>query len=220
MELIEARRLAAVAFAAELEGDSESRTLELSRLISDEGPARVADMAACLGRSLASERSLAGHALRQIYEVAPSDNVVHQILEILDGEREPAVVAPFLTALGWVCRTEPVGSAWRSEISAKLLEYEADPSPLVRYAVSDVLSSFAPGASASAGLARLARDEDEDVRWSAVFELSAWISEIPDVQISALLAEISVTDRNDEIRAQAAEGLAEAAGPNDGGEVA
>ena len=70
---------------------------------------------------------------------------------------------------------------------------------------------FFPDARAAAGLVSLAQDVDDDVRWSAVFELGAWIREVDDDQIPRLLTEIASKDPNDEIRSQAAEGLIEAA---------
>jgi HEAT repeat protein len=202
LELTRARRLASTALAVELEGDIESRTRELSHLIENVGPVEASEIALGLASGLPAERSLSAHLLRQVCEVAPSGRVNQQILEMLADERDPAVVAPLVAALGWTRQ---------SGFLPCVLGYLLDPSSLVRHAVSCSLPMFFPDARAAAGLVSLAQDVDDDVRWSAVFELGAWIREVDDDQIPRLLTEIASKDPNDEIRSQAAEGLIEAA---------
>ena len=198
MELDEARRLVSRAFSAELEGDSDARTRELTELIASESTDRVFEAARCLAGALPVERAVSAHVLRQLYEVSQDVRVVEQVVAMLGAESEPTVVAPLLTALGWT---------GLSAYLPVLLEYRADGSEIVRHAVSDVLGRFAPSPRAVAALIELAADNDADIRWSAVYELGAWIREINSDEIVSVLDQVVESDPDPEVRAVALDGL-------------
>lgn len=90
----------------------------------------------------------------------------------------------------------------------KLLQLARHPSPEVRFPVPDALSACADNFDDIAdALLDLSRDEDADVRWSAVFELAAWWTDAKDPRIKYRLWEISTADPSDEIRQVAQEAL-------------
>lgn len=201
MELAEARRLSALAFAAELEVDGDARTVALGDLISREPFDRAFEVAQRLSAALPSERAVAAHLLRQLYEVRPQPSIVAAIVEMIDNERDPTVVAPLITALSWTRQLDhlPV-----------VLRYKADKSELVRWAVSDGLSCFAPDQRAASALVDLAHDIDTDVRWSAVYEIGAWVSEMRLDEMVSVLSEAAEHDPDKEVREAAADALATA----------
>lgn len=181
MELIEARRIVDGAIAAELAGDDGGRTMGLSELAGASVGVSL-EVAAALSGGTVTERRVGAFLLRQVWENQRPLGSVELSRALLSEEDEPAVIAPLL----W-----NVGSSGLPERLHDVLKYLDHPSELVRYAVSDSISSFTPDGRARDALMRLAGDSDQDVRWSAVFELGAWLYDSGDPNITELLTLIA-----------------------------
>jgi HEAT repeat protein len=155
------------------------------------------------------ERLLAARLLNQPDPPLPGTTIVELVREALLKENDGQVINWLVIALQYA--GEPTALA-----DLKRLADHAD--ARVRFAVPGAFSTC----SEEFGLIEnamidLSKDGDRDTRWSAVFEVAAWMvggAEIkPDEKARVLvrLSELAASDDDHEIRATAAEGLDNAA---------
>jgi len=150
------------------------------------------------------ERELAARLLVQAR--LPGAAVVDEVRLALRDERDPQVIRWLVAALQYA--REPAGLA-------ELRRLARHPDARVRFGVPDALSSCAERFGDVADtLVELSKDGDRDVRWSATFELVAWLDDLPPRISSAgrdrslrRLREIASADNDPEIRTMAAEAL-------------
>jgi len=122
-----------------------------------------------------------------------------EVLRVLEDESDPTVIRWLVFGLRNAASPTALG------LLRELANHE---SPEVRFPVPDALSASAETFEAIADvLLELSRDEDPDVRWSAVFELGAWWTEIKDPRIRDRLREVQESDPSYKVRRAAAEGL-------------
>lgn len=129
----------------------------------------------------------------------PAGRRVSEVLETLVEESEPRVIRWLVFALR--------NAASRPALPG-LLDLARHPSPDVRFPVPDTLSACAERlGDIDDALLRLSHDVDADVRWSTVFELGAWWSEVRDPRLEARLQEVRDDDPSDVVRHVAEEAL-------------
>lgn len=207
MELSEARRRAEPALAIqrrELAGDdSPNRALEALRA----RPGSVlTQFVEALRKGSVEERQLAARLL------VDSTIDARQVLELartaLADEEDPQVLPWLASALGHTRDQAAIADL------APLAAYDR---PAVRFAVAGSLSMCAEAEfeSIAEPLLALSRDPDDDVRWSAAFELGEWLAVSDEPRIHRRLAEL-ISDPAGEVRSVAGDALAEVGGDGSG----
>lgn len=131
------------------------------------------------------------------------DLVTAAVYRALESETEPQVIAWLVWALAFAADPS-------SLTVLKLLSKHPDAE--VRFPVPDAFSACAREFSEIADhMITLSRDGDRDVRWSAAFELAAWLDNEPPPlesdRIIQRLSEFATTDPDLEIRSLAQERL-------------
>lgn len=152
-----------------------------------------------------AERELAARLLVQAR--LPGAAVVGEVRRALGDEEDPEVIRWLVAALQYA--REPAALA-------ELRRLARHPDGRVRYGVPDALSGCAERFGDVADtLIELSKDDDRDVRWSATFELVAWLTDKPPRITSAdrdsllmRLREIASADPDPEVRSKAAEAVA------------
>ncbi len=152
-----------------------------------------------------AERLLAARLLNE-GSLATND-VLAEARAALDMETDPSVLSWIVSSLGYS----------RSEAALPEIGTMAShPSGEVRFQVPDALSMCSGGVfdHVADDLLRLSHDDDDDVRWSAVFELAAWRVDTSDERVRDRLAEAATSDPAPAVRAAAADGLRGDQGPD------
>ena len=194
MELSEARRRAEPALAVqrrEIAGD-DSPNHALGGLRAAP-PSTVIDLVEALRAGDEDERVLAARLLTD--STLDGTQILDQCRAALEVESSPRVRRWLATALG---------HARRQDAIADLVTLVSDNHPPVPFAVAGSLSQCAEGMFESIGgpLLALSSHPDDDVRWSAAFELGEWLAVSDDRRIRARLIEL-VDDPSSEVRAVA-----------------
>jgi hypothetical protein len=136
---------------------------------------------------------------RLVREIRDDPAVSDALTSALRAETDREVVGWILAAFG------VIGS---DTVTDLVLPYADHPDAWVRYYATEALSHCKVlDPRSSAALMRLG-DEDDDVRFSAVFELGVWLREIGGPQIRAAV-EQAVDDPNETVARVAREALAE-----------
>jgi HEAT repeat protein len=192
MELSEARRRAEPALAVqrrEIAGD-DSPNHALGGLRAAP-PSTVIDLVEALRAGDENERVLAARLLTD--STLDGTQILDQCRAALAGESSPRVRRWLVAALG---------HARRQDAIADLVALASDEHPSVGFAVAGSLSQCAEGEFESIGdhLLVLSRHPDDDVRWSAAFELGEWLAVSDDERIRARLTEL-VDDPSSEVGA-------------------
>lgn len=135
-----------------------------------------------------------------------TETLVAEARAALAVEGEPNVLSWLVWALG---------DSRSREVLPDLRVLASHPSAEVRFPVPDALSMCAEGVFdlVAEALLELSRDVDDDVRWSAIFELAAWRVDTTDDRIQVRLSESAVTDDVPANREVALEGLSEDPSP-------
>jgi hypothetical protein len=200
VELSERARLVAEARAGqdvELADGFTVPNRALARLAGEVPGTDLRDLVGELRRGSPTDRQLAARLLKE-GDLTPEDRLA-ETRAALAVETDPLVVRWLVGALG----------ATRSRAALPdLRRLAADTRAEVRFPVPDALSACTDtfGDVADTLLA-LARDGDEDVRWSAVYELAAWWPDTGGATIRARLAEVAAADPVADIRSLAADAL-------------
>jgi HEAT repeat protein len=146
------------------------------------------------------ERQLAARIL--IESPHGCEAVLDEVEDALSDETEPEVIGWLVTALGYT----------RDQRSLPVLKVlSTHPSSTVRFQVPEAVSMCAEGGFEPVyqTLLGLSFDADLEVRWSAVFELGAWLRETKDERIVTRLSEAAIDDPAEAVRATASDALDE-----------
>lgn len=201
MELVEARRLADEALViqeTEVADGFRSGNLVLARLATELEPSMLRLLVHELRVRAVAERQLAARLLKE--SSLSADDVVSEVRSALESETDPLVIGWLVTALGYT---------WSPAALPDLYALARHESSDVRVQVPDALSECAEAGFGQVGdsLLDLSRDEDHDVRWSAIYELAAWLPDASDERVRMRLADAATVDPVTEIRATAAGAL-------------
>ena len=204
MELSEARMRAEPALVlqrGELAGD-ESPNRALGGLRS--APAsNVIEMVEALREGDVEERMLAARLL--VDSTLDGAQILRQGRAALETESSPDVLRWLTTALG---------SARSQDAIADLVTLASHELSKVRFAVPGSLSQCAGGVfePVAEALLTLSNDPDDDVRWSAAFELGEWLLVSDDPRIRGRLVDLA-DDPAEQVRTAVSRAIAEAGGP-------
>lgn len=204
MELSEARRRAEPALAIqrrELAGDNTTPNRALAAFRA--GPvSALSQLIEALRTGSIEERQLAARLL--VDSTLDGNQIFDHARAALAAESDPQVLSLLASALGH--------SRSRSAI-ADLDALASHDRPAVRFAVAGSLSMCAEGlfGSIAEPLLALSGDLDDDVRWSAAFELGEWLGVSDEPRIRQRLAELA-TDPADEVSSVASGALADVTG--------
>jgi HEAT repeat protein len=119
-----------------------------------------------------------------------SGDAAEEIGRMLTSERDPEVMYWVVGAFGFL-KSDSVGDQLRELVS--------HPSPGVRYNVATALANRASAeipANSIGALLALARDQDAEVRFSAIFELGSWWKVNRDPRIESALRNAIETDND------------------------
>ncbi|MDX1620456.1 MAG: HEAT repeat domain-containing protein [Nitriliruptorales bacterium] len=146
-----------------------------------------------------AEREFAARALANVR--IPSPDRLNRLRRLLKDERDPKVIRWLVGGLRNVRDPSALANV------RNLVQH---PSPHVRFVVPDALSACAASFDDVADdLLRLSRDADPDVRWSAVFELAEWLTDVDDARILSRLSELADSDESEDVRYVAANAVAQ-----------
>jgi hypothetical protein len=155
------------------------------------------------------ERELAARLL--VHAALPGTAVTSEVQRLLQDEADPQVIRWLVAALQHARDPAAIG----------LLKCLAThPDARVRFGVPDALSSCASEfGDVADDLIELSTDGDRDVRWSATFELAAWLTGATSAaqdpgagRALSRLREIAASDPVSEVRSMAARAVAQAHG--------
>lgn len=154
------------------------------------------------------KRARAADVLCQLHRPRPPKSPVEQtewmfreesyslVTKMLENEREPLVLTCAIFALGHLHKDEAV---------PLIVRYDDHSDEDVRFAVACALGSFPDDPRSVAGLLKLSRDPDDDVRDWAVFGLGV-LGETDSSEIREALLRC-LDDPNEDVREEAAVGL-------------
>jgi hypothetical protein len=152
-----------------------------------------------------AERELSASLLAQA--PLPGPIVLEEARSALQGENDGHVIGRLLEAIAF---------SHQPDALPELHKLADHPDAQVRYLVPDALSGCgAPFDDVEGDLTKLSGDTDCDVRWSATYELTAWLREPDDAttaqrtRILARLHELAANDPDEDVRSLAAENLSE-----------
>src|SRR4051794_11682760 len=153
------------------------------------------------------ERELAARLISQ--SPLPVTTIADEVRDALTSEEDPEVICRLVWALVYA-----PAPAMLPELE-RLAAHDDD---RVRFPVPDALSRCAPRFDAiEKTMMQLSSDPDADVRWSATFELGAWLEDTDDLITAAEVARVlsrlralADSDPDDDVRTHAAERLNEA----------
>jgi hypothetical protein len=153
------------------------------------------------------ERELAAWLIGQ--SPLPATTISDEVREALATEEDPEVICRLIWALVY---------APAADMLPELERLAAHRDDRVRFPVPDALSRCAPRFEAiEMTLMQLSSDPDPDVRWSAAFELGAWLEDSEDLttavelaRILSRLRDLAGSDPDDEVRALATQRVSEA----------
>lgn len=148
----------------------------------------------------ADKRVLYARLLADASEM-PSEDRAALAMEHIENEADPKVLARYVVGLR---------NAASAVALPRLRELARHPSPHVRFTVPDALSACTERFDQIANLLlELSRDDDREVRWSAIFEVGAWWGETSGDYLEARLADAASNDPSEEVRKAAADALAQ-----------
>jgi hypothetical protein len=151
----------------------------VSRTIVEGDPDELMVLGVELLRHTDAQHRILGSRLVRAVRGREAD-AVDALLAAFDRETDPDTLFWLISALGYT------GS---DRATDRLLPLADSADESIRYAVSDALSSVEElSEPAREALVRMARDADSDVRFSAVFELGAWLPQIPEFRSVVLAA--------------------------------
>lgn len=209
MELDTARQLAGPAVVAqrvEMADGFTSANQHLLSLADSLSLGEALEVASALGQGVSEERSIGARIL--IHADIDPHGRLDAATRALNGEEDPRVARWLIAALG------------RSRLREAILvvgEYVRHPNAQLRFQVPDALSACATDLSdIHEDLLTLSMDSDDDVRWSAVFELGAWYAENPGSETHARLVDAATYDLSEEVRGAARDALEAPAKPPNG----
>jgi HEAT repeat protein len=171
-------------------------------------PAELLSLVRELRRSRdAPVRELAARLLKE--GPVPATSVTDEVRRALGDEEDPSVIRWLVSALQY---------ARDPRALPDLKRLAGHPESEVRFGVPDALSFCAPQwRDVEDDLLQLSKDPEPDVRWSATFELAAWLEGPPDgtseadlARIRARLEELAQSEPDPDTRATAAEALKQA----------
>lgn len=141
----------------------------LARLVRDLRADELRAMVRRLRNQNIDERQLAARLLKE--SALSPEAVLDEVRTALSTEAEPTVVRWLVSALGYTRSPSAL---------ADLRALASHPVADVRFQVPDALSMCATGAfdQVADPLLQLSGDADDDVRWSAIYELRAWLSDL------------------------------------------
>lgn len=171
-------------------------------------PPELLALAQALRRSQdVRERELAAWLIGQ--SPLPATTISDEVREALASEEDAEVICRLIWALVY---------APAADMLPDLERLAAHHDDRVRFPVPDALSRCAPRFEAiETTLMQLSSDPDPDVRWSAAFELGAWLEDSDDLTTAAEVARIlarlralAESDPDNDVRALATQKMSEA----------
>jgi hypothetical protein len=129
------------------------------------------------------------------------DEATAELADMLGRETDPDVIYWLVSAFGFL-KSDPV--------TGRLRVLADHPDPGVRYHVATALANSASGKISAASvdaLLALSRDENAEVRFSAIFELGSWWKTSRDPRIESALKHAILDDNDPLVRRVAADAL-------------